>query len=327
MIRKAIRLGCLSCAVAPVAAQDISLRPPLDCGPATDQSCIIQYYVDRDPSPAAQDFLCGPLTYNGHKGTDFRLATLADMAAGVPVFAAASGRVSGIRDDMPDRSVASLNDPSIKGRECGNGLVIDHGGGWQTQYCHLKQSSLRVQVGDLVQKGGVVGQVGLSGATNFPHVHFSVRKDGHIIDPFDPEQTADCAPSETPIWDQDNTPRVSRGGILETGFYPKVPKFDHIRAGTASATTLPSDAEALVLWSYIFGGQEGDVITFDIRGPEGWTFTHETTLERTQAELFRAGGKRRPARGWIPGLYQGQVAHHRNGLTLSEGHVELQIVR
>lgn len=69
-----MRLAILisSCAV-PVMAQDFSLGQPIDC--ALGDSCYIQNYVDHDPSPAASDFSCGVLTYDGYKGTDFALPT------------------------------------------------------------------------------------------------------------------------------------------------------------------------------------------------------------------------------------------------------------
>ena len=54
---------------------------PVDC--TLGESCFIQNYVDQDPGPRAQDFTCGPLTYDGHKGTDFALPSTEIMAQGV----------------------------------------------------------------------------------------------------------------------------------------------------------------------------------------------------------------------------------------------------
>src|SRR5262245_33586118 len=44
---------------------------PLECG--ANASCFIQNYADHDPGPAARDPTCGPLTYDGHDGLDFRV--------------------------------------------------------------------------------------------------------------------------------------------------------------------------------------------------------------------------------------------------------------
>ena len=62
----------------------------------------MQNHVDTDPGPDARDFTCGPLSYDGHRGTDFRVATLADMWAGFRALAAALGRVVAVRDGMAD---------------------------------------------------------------------------------------------------------------------------------------------------------------------------------------------------------------------------------
>src|SRR3990170_8389893 len=78
----------------------LELSQPIDCTPGTD--CFIQQYVDRDEGPGAQDYACGAETYDGHKGTDIRLRTTADVAKGVAVLATAPGVVAGLRDGMAD---------------------------------------------------------------------------------------------------------------------------------------------------------------------------------------------------------------------------------
>ena len=106
-------------------------------------------YVDLDPGPGFKDYMCGTrLGEDGHSGTDFAIPSLAAMRAGVPVLAAADGRVRNIRDGMEDVSVAVIGQAAIEGRNCGNGLAIQHGDGWETQYCHLRKGSVAVQPGE-----------------------------------------------------------------------------------------------------------------------------------------------------------------------------------
>ena len=155
----------------PVAAEDLSHRLslglPLLC--KIGATCWVANYVDVDTSPNVRDFRCRLRSYDGHDGVDFALRDLAVMGQGVTVIASAAGRVKSIRDGMADIAVIdSASLARIKGRECGNGVVIDHSDGWQTQYCHLRRNSIRVKPGEQVAAGAPIGLVGLSGQPEFP---------------------------------------------------------------------------------------------------------------------------------------------------------------
>lgn len=63
----------------------------------------------------------------------------------------------------------------------GNLVEIDHGDGLVTRYGHCK--TVKVKVGDIVQKGQVVALMGSTGRSTGPHVHFEVKKDGRSKDP------------------------------------------------------------------------------------------------------------------------------------------------
>jgi murein DD-endopeptidase MepM/ murein hydrolase activator NlpD len=52
-------------------------------------------------------------------------------------------------------------------------VVLDHGNGWTTYYAHL--SSTAVGCGQYVSRGGLVGQIGSTGRSSGPHVHFEMR--------------------------------------------------------------------------------------------------------------------------------------------------------
>ena len=63
----------------------------------------------------------------------------------------------------------------------GNLTVIDHGGGLATAYGH--QSQITVTVGQQVGQGEIIGNVGSTGHSTGPHLHFEVRIDGQAVDP------------------------------------------------------------------------------------------------------------------------------------------------
>lgn len=65
----------------------------------------------------------------------------------------------------------------------GNCIVIDHGNGLWTLYAHIRNGGLLVSEGDRVKKGQKIGEVGSTGNSTGPHLHFEVRKDEVAVNP------------------------------------------------------------------------------------------------------------------------------------------------
>jgi murein DD-endopeptidase MepM/ murein hydrolase activator NlpD len=63
----------------------------------------------------------------------------------------------------------------------GRTILIDHGGGWQTRYAHLKR--IKVDKGQRVKRGDVIGAVGRSGNASGFHLHYELLWHGTPIDP------------------------------------------------------------------------------------------------------------------------------------------------
>lgn len=62
----------------------------------------------------------------------------------------------------------------------GNYVVIDHGNGEYSIYAHLKQGSVNVKPGEKLNAGAIIGQVGSSGNSTEPHLHFQICDDANI---------------------------------------------------------------------------------------------------------------------------------------------------
>ena len=134
---------------------------PINCIPG--KNCWIMNYVDVDTSQGKRDYQCGWRTYDVHQGTDIVLRDEGVMRQGVPVLAASSGVVAGVRDGMRDvdyRKIGGI--PALKGKDCGNGVMLKHPGGWSTQYCHMRKGSVAVKKGDRVRARQPIGLVGCS---------------------------------------------------------------------------------------------------------------------------------------------------------------------
>ncbi len=294
---------------APFYSHAFVLHAPVDC--TVGEDCFIQNYVDHDSSEGYHDFTCGPLSYDTHKGTDFRLKNLAQMRRGVNVLAAAPGKVRAVRDGMADAYVSDLKPESVKDTECGNGLAVIHAGGYETQYCHMKQGSLNVRPGDKVAIGDVLGQIGLSGKTEFPHLHITLRKDGEAIDPYlGPMGASTCGATGKNLWHSSVKEhyRYRPTGLLQSGFVDKAPTMRDARDGAYENATVSAESAALVFWAESFGIRKGDVLDMRITAPDGSQLvTNQEEYDRNKAVIFNFLGKKKPGGGWPKGIY---TAHY-----------------
>lgn len=285
-----------------------SLGLPLACEPG--RTCEVQHYVDRDPGAGVKDYRCGTMTYDKHNGIDIRVPDMAAQRAGVVVLAAAPGRVARLRDGVADVSIRAPGAPSVANAECGNGVVVDHGDGWETQYCHMARGSIGVKVGDAVAAGAPIGRVGLSGNTEFPHLHVVVRHNGQVVDPFAPDGAAACGKAQAPLWRAEAAAKLSyrAGAVLNAGFTSAQLTMEQLEAGGLPRVTAASPL--LLAYGRGIALLPGDEVEIELKGPDGTVLakTRRPPLARWRAQDLVYVGKRRPATGWPRGTY---VADYR----------------
>jgi len=151
-----------------------------EAGQASDQGGMGG--LDNEPGPAVagnpqsgfQRPVDGPITspygdrvhpvtgaHKFHNGMDF------GAPHGAPIRAASSGKV--------------VHSGWISGY--GNTVILDHGGGVETLYAHA--DSLNVAVGQSVAAGERIANVGTTGLSTGPHLHFVVYENGQHVNPAD----------------------------------------------------------------------------------------------------------------------------------------------
>jgi murein DD-endopeptidase MepM/ murein hydrolase activator NlpD len=97
--------------------------------------------------------------YSQHNGIDFAAPT------GTPIFSTAEGVVT------------------FSGRQRGYGIVVKirHAFGFETVYAHLNKS--RVKVGQRIERGDRIADMGSTGRSTGSHLHYEIRIDGKPVNP------------------------------------------------------------------------------------------------------------------------------------------------
>ncbi|WP_169727855.1 M23 family metallopeptidase [Desulfovibrio inopinatus] len=253
--------------------------------------------------------MCGPLTYDGHKGTDFRILDHEAFERGVPVRAAEQGVVLRVRDGMTDMRLQHGDEDRVAKREAGNAIIVQTPDGTLTLYAHLRKNSLRVAAGDHVKKGDTLGIVGLSGLTEFPHLHFEVRRASRIIDPFIGQETsAGCGGERHTLWSSevDTALHYQAGGVLGVGFGGNHPTLESVLYEEGEVHT--PTGKTLSFWAATWGMRHGDHERIELTGPE-LNIHAEDTIKTDKAQWFRYI---QPSKQLKPGTYTGRYRLWRN---------------
>ena len=166
-------------------------------------------------------------------------------------------------------------------------------------------------MGQAVAAGQPIGRVGLSGQTEFAHVHLTVRHAGAVVDPFAP------GPGATPLW----TPAALKalaykpGAVLNLGFASGPVTMEAVEAGAIAPPGI--DSPALVAYGRAIELEVGDEVTLRLTGPDGAVLAQQQMrLDHDKAQSLLFAGRKRPAGGWVRGAYRADYTVNRGGRTV-----------
>lgn len=132
---------------------------------------------DRDSLPP----LTNPLRNFSYARTGASVGERINPFYKVPVFHGGLDLISQQGESVQASADGVVKDVVHSTKGLGNVVTIVHGNGFQTRYAHLENT--RVSKGQKVTRGQVVGQVGMSGNSFAPHLHYEVQRDTLRLDP------------------------------------------------------------------------------------------------------------------------------------------------
>lgn len=304
-----VGLWAIIAALAPaLAADDAKFRFPVAC--VLQENCWVSSYFDLDRGNGiVADYTCGKIARDNQYGTHIALKDWRSLAFGVPVVAAMDGEVMAVASGVPDLVIENDRLADYPGNPCGNGILIRHDGGWSSRYCHLRDKSIAVKVGDRVKKGQRIGQVGSSGYTNWPRLDFSVTRNDYLFDPFSGKTVLEsCGGSVEQLWEVPMT--YTPFAVLQSGFYVGVPEKKAAEAGNLpNYNHLPSFTPDFSLWALFMNIKKGDRIVMQVLGPDGHVLKaidEEMDFEADRYLVYLRTVRPRNL-GWDVGMYTGTV--------------------
>ncbi|MEI7475526.1 MAG: M23 family metallopeptidase [bacterium] len=236
-----------------MSSENYKLSFPLAC--TINKDCWISAYPDDDKSDGWHDYKGGTRTYNGHTGTDIAITDIKTMNKGVSVKAANSGVVLRTRDGVNDINDKRIGVETVNNFACGNGIVTDNGSGIKIAYCHMKKGSIKYKKGDFVKKGDVIGLVGMSGKTEYPHLHIQVFENSKLVDP-----------NAENLWETKipyNELFIYHIGVTDT-----MPDQLQCKEGGFNQQIISKNSNKIYLWADIFAPMINDKITYKIISPD-----------------------------------------------------------
>ena len=222
------------------------------------------------------DYRCGTKTYDGHQGTDYVIKSFVQMDDTVYVVAIADGIVYPIIQNLFDRETMGIVSLGL-----GNYIGIYHPttNTW-SYYAHLKKNSALVTYGQSVVAGQRIAQVGSSGNSTDPHLHFEYWEDGvpvtaPTIDPWG----SPCNGGNS-LWNNPD-PYDTTYNVWEIGMMNYIPSLDDLKERTNLKDTFTEFDSHITFWTLHYGLRTGDSTRVEWIDPSGMLYAQTTKIYPT----------------------------------------------
>lgn len=282
----------LMCFIKPSMA--IELQFPVACRLMSD--CWITNHVDLNNNiNQIEDYMCGQKGTDNNKSTHISLGSKGAMEKNIPAIAAADGII---------KTAENI------GGFCGNRVLIDHGKGWESSYCHLKPETIIVKPNQKVKQGQILGAIGMSGQADWPRLSYAIMRNGMVFDPFSGGTTLEgCNPKAKPMWISGVNPPYEPAHVTSIGFTVGTVSNAQILNGTVkSAAVIMESTPQLSLYSLLMNIQKGDDITMKIIEPSGRILNEAKIIADSDRNYYPIYfSTMRQNRLWDKGNYRGMM--------------------
>ncbi|PCI01774.1 MAG: hypothetical protein COB76_00550 [Alphaproteobacteria bacterium] len=275
-------------------------------------NCWITNHVDLDDrSGRVSDYMCGKKATDNNKSTHISLSSQKAVLQNMPVLASASGKVQ-VAGNV--------------GGFCGTRVLIKHAKGWESSYCHLNPRTLTVRAGQAVQQGQIIGSIGTSGQTSWPHLSFATIRNGMVFDPFSGRTAIEgCSAKTQSLWVGGMNPPYEPAAVASAGFtVGHVPNSSILNGTAQTATAIRTATLQLSLWSLMMNLRVDDEITILIEAPDGKIFKEFKKTITKDSPYFPVNlSVLKKNIRWEAGDYKGTITIERrvNGNTIKSGRI------
>ena len=191
---------------------------------------------------------------------------------------------------------------------------------WEKYAAVLVDYSTKVKKGDFVTSGQTIGQIGLSGLTEFPHLHINVQQGDKFFDPFTGRERYTVG-SKNSLWNANVYQQLIYKPLIiyNVGVSDEIPKLLDIRNEKYKTERISFFSNMMIFWVDMFHVETNDVINIVVKNPDGNIFLNKKIVfDKSNAKKLFYVGKRKPSNGFSKGRYTVQISFKRPNTNISD---------